>query len=58
MFSDEPSIAPGGKWTVRLRTNMTLVGGNADAIERSSEGEVREYDLTPHEPGGDNRSED
>jgi hypothetical protein len=51
-------IAPGGKWLVRLRTNMTPVAGNADAIERSSEEDVREYDLKPHEPEADNRSED
>jgi hypothetical protein len=37
---------------------MTPVAGNADAIERSSEGDVREYDLKPHEPEADNRSED
>ena len=45
--------SPGHAWSVRLRTNMTPVGGNADLVERSSDGEVREYDVKPHEPEGD-----
>lgn len=36
---------------------MTPVGDSADAVERTSDGDVREYDLVPREPEGDGEPE-
>lgn len=54
---DPADTTPGHEWTARLRTNMKLVGGSADAVERSPDGDVRVYDLLPHVPEDDEEPE-